>query len=44
MAHSKRMSISSVRSVSPIAPVYVATPETEQWVKTWQSVPAKGVS
>ncbi|KIP07259.1 hypothetical protein PHLGIDRAFT_127793 [Phlebiopsis gigantea 11061_1 CR5-6] len=41
MAHSKRVSISSVRSVSPMTPVYVATPETERWVKTWQNVPAR---
>ena len=36
-------SVSSVRSDSPLAFKSMATtPEMDEWVKTWETVPAKG--
>ena len=45
MAHRKRVSISSTRSVSPmvLSANYSPNPDAEEWVKTWEQVEAKGM-
>ncbi|KAI0765772.1 hypothetical protein BC629DRAFT_1293340 [Irpex lacteus] len=44
IAHRKRMSVSSVRSASPLSPhpfQAALNPDTEEWVKAWETVPAR---
>ncbi|KAI0090080.1 hypothetical protein BDY19DRAFT_938323 [Irpex rosettiformis] len=44
IARRKRMSVSSARSVSPLSPYAfqaALNPDMEEWVKAWESVPAR---
>ncbi|KAI0690806.1 hypothetical protein BC835DRAFT_1362981 [Cytidiella melzeri] len=44
VSHRKRMSISSTRSASPLSPLAfqaAPNPDTEDWIKLWETIPAR---